>query len=623
MLAQNTFLLKQTEQWNMENTFISILSPQLLEYIDKSSFDKNLIFTSTPGAGKTTLLKTFSPEVLIELQRNAQNEKYAETFKLLKKLDVIDEYQVKLISATVFCARENYSMIDDIYDDANAVAVFFSLLSLRVIRKVIDAIMTTCGMDATDKKQINFRSIPQEYQVLLKEHFQGQELYDWSLREERKLCQSLSEMEDISGNALYNNLSVFKLFENDNVFIDDKPIQQRIMIMFDDIHALSQMQREALRNTVFRLRPRLTIWMTERAIGLNDSEIFGTEGRCHREYTIVDIDKIIQDKNKRFKYYKALTDVADRRVALTYQNEKLGDRLESSLDGVSDAKLKGIIDKIKKKVDAESKNTQNFQNICQYIQGLVGIDLLTQAKCWRVLLIMIQRFKQENTQNVMPFFNVFSEADFEKTYKNNHKIAEYYISLEYNLPRYCGIDTLNKLSSCNVEQFLDFAGEIFECRIALEAMPRSRKKLVSAVEQERTIKACVEEKWEDIRRNFSFGEDVQRFLTNIAEIGKKSLELKTASYASGTQTGIGVRMQELSDILNDEQYSYLLMILRNCVANNLLSCTDVKQGEKGTDNKVFYLNRWICVKFDLPLEYGGWKLLGADKMQDLLTAKEE
>lgn len=621
MLAQNTFLLKQTEQWDMENNFISILSPQLLEYIDKSSFDRNLIFTSTPGAGKTTLLKTFSPEVLIELQRNTKNDKYEETRKLLNKLEVIDEYQVKLISATVFCARENYSMIDDIYEGANATSVFFSLLSLRIIRKMIDAILTTYSLDAGEKKRIRFKSIPQEYQVLVKECFQGQELYEWSLGEERKICGSLSDMEDISGNAQYNNLSVLKLFENGNVFINDEPIQQRMMLMFDDIHALSKNQREALRNIIFRLRPRLTIWMTEREIGLDDNEIFGTEGRYHREYEIVDIDKLIQ-KNRR-KYYKALTDVADRRVALTYQNETLGDRLESSLDGLNEAKWRVIVDKLKRQVDLVCQHTQNFQNIYEYIQSKDALDLLTKAKYWRVMLIMIERFKRENIQSVMPFYSVFSTDDFDKNYKANEKIAAYYISLEYKLPHYWGTDVLNELSFYNVEQFLDFAGEIFECRIALEAMPGRRKRLVSVKEQEQTIKACVEEKWEDIRRNYAFGEDVQLLLTGIAEIGQKGLENKTASYASGTQTGIGIRIREMQKILNEEQYSYLLTILRNCVANNLLSCTDIKQGEKDTENKVFYLNRWVCVKFNLPLEYGGWKLLNADKIQELLVAKEE
>ena len=39
----------------------------------------------------------------------------------------------------------------------------------------------------------------------------------------------------------------------------------------------------------------------------------------------------------------------------------------------------------------------------------------------------------------------------------------------------------------------------------------------------------------------------------------------------------------------------------------MLSVRTVKQGKAGLEKIVFYLNRLLCVRFRLPLHYGGWQ----------------
>ena len=41
------------------------------------------------------------------------------------------------------------------------------------------------------------------------------------------------------------------------------------------------------------------------------------------------------------------------------------------------------------------------------------------------------------------------------------------------------------------------------------------------------------------------------------------------------------------------------------MASNYLEKTEVTQSSE--NYTVFYLNRWLCVHYDLPLGYGGWK----------------
>ena len=69
------------------------------------------------------------------------------------------------------------------------------------------------------------------------------------------------------------------------------------------------------------------------------------------------------------------------------------------------------------------------------------------------------------------------------------------------------------ISSNNVEQFLDFAGEILEYRIALDYTSKRKKgNLISQEEQEKVLTKCAEEKWEDILRTFSRGTEIQNFI---------------------------------------------------------------------------------------------------------------
>ena len=49
--------------------------------------------------------------------------------------------------------------------------------------------------------------------------------------------------------------------------------------------------------------------------------------------------------------------------------------------------------------------------------------------------------------------------------------------------------------------------------------------------------------------------------------------------------------------------------LAGAVAGNVLSIKKVKQGVAGAQKFVFYLNRLLCIHFDLPLGYGGWQPL--------------
>jgi hypothetical protein len=105
----------------------------------------------------------------------------------------------------------------------------------------------------------------------------------------------------------------------------------------------------------------------------------------------------------------------------------------------------------------------------------------------------------------------------------------------------------------------------------------------------------------------------------------------TASYGgAGALTGFGLRYPEIEKIVsgtsnghNDGRFDQSREVLMACIANNLLEARPHrKQGRKGQEVLILYLNRWICVKFDLPLLYGGWREKNArDLEKDIPTGE--
>lgn len=625
MLPQNSFLIKQTEKVDTESSsFINILCPQLIEFVKGSFFDRTLFINSSPGGGKTTLLKTFSPEVLLELKENNGKETYKDTFILLNNLGVVDENNVKLLSINVSCARENYSLIDDLYENGKAVQVFFQLLSLRILRRTLEAVLKCNQLEDKELRNITFRNVPEEWKMIINKYNNGEQLYQWSSDMEQTLCYSIEEAyADTKTSMVYNNLSILSLISNGNILLSGMPIKQKVLVMFDDIHALSRKQRDVLRNMIFTLRPNLAIWMTQRTVALSNEEALGNNGQVHREYEIININECIQQERSRF--YKALKDVADRRVAISYKDECLEDKLEKEMSKESKKKLESIRDKIKKQVDTFCKGNNNFTNIYDYLLEREYFSVFECVIAWEVFLILIKR-ERKKTQGVLPFFNIFAIDEYEEELKKLKKDAEYLVRYTYKLPIYYGMNTLQVISSNNVEQFLDFAGEIFEYRIALDyASKRKKIKLISQEEQEKILIKCAEEKWDDILRTFSRGSEIQRFISNIVSLGIAGIQNNTASYAGGTFTGIGIKESEINAEFKQHQFNNLMGLLKICVAYNLLSAQDIKHGSSGNKTlyRVFYLNRWICVKFGLPLGYGGWKGLTLEKAAKLMDENKE
>lgn len=594
------------------SAFLNLLNPEIINFIQADDIQRTIIYRSTAGGGKSTIFRLFSPDILNEL--HIRNENYKECYEFLKSISVITSEKVNVLGVYIPCAR-NYSIIDDIYENGKRTQIFFALLNLRIIMATLKNIITLSNCKL---HQIAFRSIPEELISQIGSQCSGQELYDWAAAEENKLCLSIDQL-DGQTNIPYahNFLFSLKLIEAKNILVDNSSLINRTLVMFDDVHKLTTTQRTSMLNCIFQLRPDVGIWIAERFSALDRQEVLGEDGKRGREYE----ERILEyfDKKKSV-INKSYTNIADRRVRITkwdelngfsacLDNEILGDneirkKIEQDLIELSETVFEG------------GKNKE----IKEYYLSLHFKTIYDEAIFLRAIKILFDRELNKTQLALFDNADLISVELIKRDFDKVKGPAEFYFCIEQNIPYYYGIDKICNLSSYNVEQFLTFAGGIFERWIASNYVKKEkRRSAISPTEQEQIIMKIATDKWKEIKRQHLNADNIQKVLKTIANIGIESRKRALASYNGGAYTGIGIKEDVMNEILDNDSFKEITQILYSCVASNYLNVRTVTQGKPNEKWKVFYLNRWICSLNKLPLDYGGWKPINKNKINDLLN----
>jgi hypothetical protein len=228
---------------------------------------------------------------------------------------------------------------------------------------------------------------------------------------------------------------------------------------------------------------------------------------------------------------------------------------------------------------------------------------------WRTLEILIVR-DQARSQRSFDF-DQLNESDLEaQTRSNVRDAAELFLSRETRLPYYYGRDRLSLLSSSNIDQFVEMSGDLFEEILSASLLRRGDRPL-SAERQEAILKAVAERRWEAIPRAAAQGHAMLRLLEHLGELCADETFKPSAPYAPGV-TGFAISMADREFLVSDsavksgDNMRTLREVLASCIALNLLEPRlDAKN--KGDRWLVLYLNRLLCLRFGLPLGYGGWR----------------
>jgi hypothetical protein len=200
--------------------------------------------------------------------------------------------------------------------------------------------------------------------------------------------------------------------------------------------------------------------------------------------------------------------------------------------------------------------------------------------------------------------------------------AERFVCTNLDVPYFYGIDRVVRLSSYNVEEFLQICAVLYE-HIYAQKITRSRgggPVSVLAKTQNDALAKLAEKRLKELPRLFALGPQAQRLIDAIGQMCREKTYEPNAPYAPGV-TGIALSSQDREALVQagrdgpGNPFFELASTISSCVAQNLF---EVRDNHK-QDNKawvVLYLNRLFCAHYDLVYHVGGWQRVSLRRLQD-------
>lgn len=612
---RNPFRIRTSERIDSEELFLRMFGPGVLDLLPKDDlWTKILVLRSAPGGGKTSLLRIFTPDSLNVLYRLQKQDEFKELYKGLKDLDVINGKGPKLLGVRVSCARNYASLEDTGFDASRRERILYCLFDARIALSFLRNVMALKHLRYPEDLSKLLIGKPQKWDTDSKVPLpcKGDQLYEWASTLERNACQMIDSFLPPKDLLLegHNVPHILTSLDPKSITIDGEPVFDKLLIMFDDLHKLTERQRVTTFTMLCELRPPIGLWIAERLEALNESQLLAPGATEGREYNVVNLEDFWRAPNKSKRFESIVYGIADRRMTLAedvYSGSFQG-FLENSIDspGVS---FEDSIQAIRTRLFESTKGTLTYSNWIKATQQDADGQLQKEAATtWRLLEILIERHRSSLKGQLMLDVALGTQELAQKEKSDVRAAAEFFWSHEFKMPYYFGVNRLASMASSNIEQFLSLAAELFEELSALRVMQQSLR--LSPYRQESILRRVARQRWDDIYKSLPNGGSVQKLLEAIGSYAQSQTNRPTAPYAPGV-TGIAILMSERDTLIKSQEASQtqLRSLLATAVAHNLLEPSlERRQGKKGGPAwMIMYLNRLVCVHFDLPLQYGGWR----------------
>ncbi|AFY61888.1 hypothetical protein [Synechococcus sp. PCC 6312] len=627
---RNPFRMRVSEPSESDETFVRLFSSDVLDMLEgqtDSFWDRPRIFRSAPGGGKTSLLRLFTPNSLLTVRAlRDRSEESKKLFRKLKELGVLTESGPKVLGIYLSCARSLATLDDLNIDEAKRKRLLLALLNARIAIAALQGAMRLRGLrhpPISNLNAIEIRASIDATHLGLILPCSGSDLYNWACDVEKRVRDALDSFvtptERLPG---HDSLVMLDIIRPDFLWHHGEQVAERVLLMFDDVHNLTEKQRYLFLKELIELRAPIGIWVAERLIALSVKDLLADGAIVGRDHEgVLSLEAFWRGKDKRFE--SVVKSIADSRIR-EGKDIKIGSFemcLQNSLESkeVQD-RFFDISQTIAKRI------TERYYHQERYTKWIdkARENLRTpqeDAVHWKSIEIIINREQNRPTQ-----LNLFSSSlEVDELNKRNdssvRSAAEIFICKDFNIPYYYGISRLATIASSNIEQFLWLTCGLFE-----EAASASLLKepiSLSPKRQQEILKKAVEQRWNSLPQDLQHGHDTRNFLEALGLFAQSETYKPNAPYSPGV-TGIAISMsdrdklQEPKNLDNDPGLAQLSRVLKTCVAYNLLEVIlDAKQGQKGGQRwMLLYFNRMLCVHFNLPLQYGGWR---SKSLKELVT----
>ena len=626
---RNPFKMRASEKIESDVSFLRLYSHVALEaLIEKHSkgelWNQVLFIRSSPGAGKTSLLRIFEPNSLHTLFTHRSSADYRDLFNSLKKLDVISDESVQAIGA-ILSGTRNYGMLDDLnISGGQKLRLFYALLNSRLVLAFLRGV---CDLykysfpDNLDILKVNFSS-GNEYQAFgIPSSCTGKDLYHWASQIERNVQSSIDSFRPMREDQVgHDEFFAIDILKPEHFSIASRPICSKVLIMLDDAHKFTLAQRNSLIKYLVERRSDANVWIAERLEALQPDDHFASYNK--RDYQEINLERFWASHQTQFE--KILLLVASKRAIMsTDQVNSFVENLENDLEeDVYENKLQTALDVIKANINKIATYSSKFDTWRRHVTDLKGQPFETALTLKQIEIIISRNLGK--TQLAFDFPLSVDELN-DKMDASTAGAALLFLSKEFKIPYFYGFKNLAKIATNNIEQFLAFSSELFEG--ILSNGIAGGQVLLPTETQERIVRRVVEEKWKELPKLIPQSNQVIAFLTEFGNFSNKESYKANAPYAPGV-TGFSVVDNSTNGLIPEEPWlkssihQRLVEVLSICLAYNLLDVKEVSQGVKGKVWKVFYLNRWLCIKFNLPLSYGGWRPRKADELLKWIPAHE-
>jgi hypothetical protein len=381
--------------------------------------------------------------------------------------------------------------------------------------------------------------------------------------------------------------------------------------MLDDVQELYPDQRQHIRAEFMR-RAAVPRWLAVRTHVFGLEDLISVEGAEQgREYREIPLDEIFQEKPSVFGKFAA--NVVHRRLQYTdsLQQVPIGDfknLLREPSDTVPAEIAMKAADGMAKRVFEVRRGTsfeQKVKSRSDAFRGSVPFSELVQLE---QEMIGFERQANKGQLSLLPDLDIL-EVSNGKT----QEAAWLFASRRCRYPYYWGFDTLTNVASGNVEQLLSTSAAFVDRMIYRAELDRD--KAMSAKEQEDLFKRCADDYYSALDEKHRRGSAIRQLVDNLGLFFEEVTYRPYAPIAPGVN-GFGLTRQQLDQAagpsIQTRDAQVFREVLTNAVAGNVLSVRVTKQGQAGAEKIVFYFNRILCLRFRLPLNYGGWQPLPTD-----------
>jgi hypothetical protein len=614
----NPFLERMSERTS-DQEFVRLFSPKILERLAEDAFDGAVhIFRSPPGGGKTTLLRAFTPTVLRAFWNARHVQEMIESYQRLVAREILDDHGGPKLLGVLISSASGYADLPPGATLAEA-GLFRALLDCRVVLRSLRSLATLLGFASPaqlEQVSLEYEEIGSDLKCVPTQG-SAAELAQWAEQRERAVYAKLDLMAakpdiDMAPHVRFEGVL---WLQSVHFFLRGEEVAPRRMLMIDDLHKLRRKQRQMLIEELTEIRPRIPVWLAERSIALGPELLSqGTrEGRDLRDY---DLEDLWSSSKGHHQFMAFAQNILDRR--LEAQSEipptVFSQYLRGSLQPEDATPL------VAKGLTSARAEVARYRSRPRYTDWVAwaeenlaaaGIGALQGLFTTRILLAR-DELKRQMSLELGPLST--DELD-QRDSSQVQAAAEIFLHEELKIPYYFGIERLCVLATTNVEELLALAAALYDGLRAKQILRRAEL-LLSPQEQEKLLKEVAKRKRDFIPKNHTEGTRAQRLLDAIGSYCRDRTFLPNAPYAPGV-TGVRLSESELFNLKSGcfrESGTTLKRVLAECVAENLLVSRQSAASTSRAGGTIFYLNRTLCMHYDLPLQMGGWQDLDVENL---------